>query len=600
MKIKIKILTKQIIFQLLVISIMKSQTSVNYKISMPEPQSHIFEVEAQFENISKKSKEFKVQLPVWRTGRYVLFDFAGDVLTFSASDGNGKNLNWKKIDKTTWIIDLNSSKKINLKYKVYANEFNSRTKGLNSEHGFIDPSAIFVFNEDLRYDPLTLTVAPYKNWIVTTGLDEIEKNKFSAKDYDYFIDCPLEIGTQKGISFLVADKEHKISIFGTGNYNFDTLKKDFTKLIEYNKKFWGKLPYEKYFFMIHISPTGSGATEHINSTIIGTRASVFSTRDSYLNGLLGTVSHEYFHTWNVKQLRPKTLAPYDFLKENYTRELWISEGTTSYYDDLILVRTKFKLVNNYLNDLSTRVRNDRRRPGNLIQSLSESSFDAWIKFWKRTPHSFNFQSDYYEKGASVSLLLDLEIRKITKNKISLDDVMKSMFEKFPLIKGGFTVDDFQKEVENLTNHSFESYFNNYVHGTSPLPWEELLYSAGLSILPKDTVNEVDAGFSIMEQEGKTFVQNVTINSSAMNAGLDLRDEIIALNGERVRSREVLEKIQSLKKLSAIKLTIFRNDQLTEINYTPNYYSTPTYKISKVEKPTELQKKIFETWFDTNW
>ncbi len=590
---------KQIIL-LLIVNVMYSQTTINYKLSMPEPQSHIYEVEAQFDNLPKKLKELNFSLPVWRSGRYVVFDFAGDLLTMSVSDSKGKLLKWEKTDKTSWSVELNSSTSINIKYKIFANEFNARTKGLNSDHGFVDPSAIFIYAEEYRSLPLTLIVAPFKNWHVTTGLVEIEKNKFTAPNYDYFTDCPLEIGTQKDFTFMAEGKEHKISIFGEANYNFDTLKKDFSTLISYNKNFWGKLPYDNYTFMFHITPTAGGATEHINSTILGERAANFAKRDIYISSVLGTVSHEYFHTWNVKQLRPKGIAPYDFLKENYTKELWISEGTTSYYDDLILVRTKFKTAKSYTDDIATKVRNDRRRPGNLNQSLSESSFDAWIKFWKSSFHSYNFQSDYYEKGANVSLLLDLEIRKITNNSHSLDNVMKSMFEKFPLEKGGFTVDDFQKNIENLTDHSFILFFENYIHGTKPLPWEEILNNVGLVISVKDSLKEIDLGFTVVDQNGKAIVRNVIINSSAMSAGLDIQDEVIALNGQRVNAKEIIEKITSMNPLTTIKITVFREDKIKEISFQPNYQTTPTYVVAKVKAPTSLQQKTYESWLNTTW
>ena len=358
--------------------------SIHYTLGMSKPHTHLFEAEMTINGLRNDDQALDVRLPVWRPGRYVIFDFAGGVQEFSAVDGNGKSLRWKKIDKSTWRVEAAGGSAVTVRYKVFANEFNQRTRGLNDRHGFVDGASLFVYVEKFRQLPCTLTVKRYKDWHVTTGLDSDNGSgsRFSAPNYDHFVDCPIEIGTQKDFTFEVDGTPHVLSIFGEGNWDRDTLIRDISKIIRTQRDFWGEFPYKRYVFLLHCTPTSGGGTEHLNSMIIGAKPFVFKNPDTYRN-FLGLISHEYLHTWNVKHLRPKGLHPYDYTKENYSKELWIAEGTTSYYGNLLMVRAGYKPVNKFLDDVANAIQGDRQRPGNKIQSLSESSFDAWIKYWRR-------------------------------------------------------------------------------------------------------------------------------------------------------------------------------------------------------------------------
>ena len=575
-----------------------SQSSISYTLSMPKPETHLFNVEIRVDHHKGKMIEF--HMPAWRTGRYVLLDFSGGVQGFSARDENDKTLAFKKTDKDTWRIESSDAKSIIVRYKVYANEFNMRTRELNSEHGFVDPLSVFMYVEELKNKPLELKVIPYNNWKVTTGLDEVPGKPFtfSAPSFEYLGDCPLEIGNQKDFEFFVDGKKHIISMYGDGNWHIDTLITDFTKIIIANKELWGELPYHKFVFLIHCQPNAGGGTEHINSTVMGVRPFVFANPVSY-KGFLGLVSHEYFHTWNVKQLRPKAIAPYDFSKENYTEELWVSEGTTSYYDDLILLRSKFSDAKSYLDNINQMVNNERTRFGNSVQPLAEASFDAWIKFWRSKQNAYNAESDYYGKGSQVSLLLDLEIRQRSKNKHSMDNVLRTMFERYPLTKG-FTNSDLQKVCEEFGGSSFKEFFQNYIYGTVPLPWEQSLAYAGLDVSQKDSTKKIGLGMTTQDVGEKTRISNVTPNSPAEKSGLEINDEIVALNGFRIRTADLNDRIGSMNVGTEIVLTVFRNDKLKEITLNLEYFGIPNYIVKKTSKPTELQKTIYEDWLKESW
>ncbi|MFI5251870.1 MAG: M61 family metallopeptidase [Bacteroidota bacterium] len=576
---------------------MAQQPVIRYTLGMPEPQTHLYEVRMEISNFSHE-QSLDVILPVWRPGRYLVLDFAGGVQEFSAF-GGGKSLLWEKADKTTWRITTKGATSIEVRYKVYANEFNQRTRGLNDLHGFVDGAAVFMYVEKFRKFPITLEVVPYNDWHVTTGLELKEKNIFTAPDYDYLIDCPLEIGNQKDFSFDVDGVPHVLSIFGEGNWTADTLIRDISKIVKAEKDFWGFFPYKRYVFLLECTPTSGGGTEHINSAAIGTSPFVFKNPESY-RGFLGLISHEFFHTWNVKQLRPKGIHPYDYTKENYSEELWVAEGTTSYFDELILVRAGFETPAAYLDHLAAAIGNERSRPGNKVQSLAEASYDAWIKYWKGTQQAYNSEADYYERGAMLSGLLDLEIRQQSGNKVSLDDVMREMMKRFPLSGPGYTLADFQRVVTETAGFDCKPFFRDFVYGTKPFEWEKACSYAGLDVTVKDSVPKAWLGIGTSDGSNGLRITRITAGSPAYYSGLDIGDEILALNGFRVRSSTLGDRIGEMKPGDTVQLTAFQNDQLRTFTIKLGTAPKSNYVVTQTKSPTDLQKSIYESWLGTKW
>jgi predicted metalloprotease with PDZ domain len=572
------------------------QPEVKYTLGMTKPQTHLFEVQIEIKNISQE-QSLDLLLPVWRPGRYVVLDFAGGVQEFSA-ESEGKPLEWKKTDKATWHISTNGASSITARYKVYADEFGDRTRGLNDRHGFVDGTAVFMYVEKYRKLPLTLAVMPYNDWHVTTGL-EGGGNKFTAPDYDYFVDCPLEIGNQKDFPFDVEGIPHVLSIFGEGNWNPDTLIRDITKIVKAEKDFWGGFPYKRYVFLLELMPNYSGGTEHINSCALNNSPFGFKNPDSY-RGFLGLISHEYFHTWNVKQLRPKGIHPYDYMKENYSDELWIAEGTTSYFDQVIMTRAGYTTTGKYIDGLSSTIAGDRSRPGNKIQSVADASFDAWVKYWKWNRQSYNAESDYYERGAMVSGLLDLEIRQQSGNKYTLDDVMREMYKRFPLSGPGYTLDDLQSVIAQLAGVDIKPFFYNYIYGTKSLEWEKELAYAGLEVTCSDTIPKAWLGLGTMEADGLLKVTQVVANSPAYLSGLSNGDEILAINGYKAYSSSFSNRIREMKPGDEITLTCIQNDRLRTITVTLGTAPKSNYNVAQVKTPTDLQRAIYESWLGTKW
>lgn len=581
------------------IAIAPAQTpTVKYKLGLSQPWTHLLEVEVSYAGLPRSGETFDLLLPVWRSGRYVVFDFAGDVQEFSVQDEKGSALPWEKTDKTTWRIQKGSSTTVIAKYKIYANEVNQRTKEMDDQGAFLDGSAVFMYADRYRTVPLTLEVKPYGNWHATTGLESAmgAKNTFISPTYDYLIDCPLFVGNQLDVTFDAGGKPHVLSILGEGNYDTGKMVNDITKLVEANKEFWGSLPYERYVFMLQVSPQHGGGTEHINSTAMGTRPWGFANPNSY-NGFLGLVSHEYFHTWNVKQIRPRGISPYDWTKENYTKELWVAEGTTSYYTSRMMIRAGLSTPSRYVDQLPGQIQGDRQRPGNSLQSAAESSFDAWIKYWKENEQSFNAEADYYDRGSDLSLFLDLEIRNLSKNKASLDDVMRALYKRFPWNGSGYTVDDFRTMCDEYAGSSLKQFFDDHVYGTKPLEWEKVLLYAGLEAKPR---GEQKAWFGAFVRGDQPRLLRLTAGSPAYDAGLNINDEIIAMNGYRISANDFNSRIAEMKAGDVVKLSIMRSDKLREFNVTLINNPVPGYTVTKVSDPSPLQKAIYESWLMTKW
>jgi predicted metalloprotease with PDZ domain len=571
-----------------------AQPRIQYTLSMPRPSGHIFEVTLRFAGLPAGREVLDVQLPVWRPGRYLVQDFAGGVVRFDAQSAAGDPLTWTKTDKSTWRIRTAGATDVRMRYEVYADEFDLRTRGLDDEHAFVNGTAVFMYSPEYRSHPIELTVVPPAGWHVTTGLDSTAVNQFHAPDYDEFADCPLEIGSQRDFGFDVDGVPHVLSIFGGGNWEPDTLIRDIGKIVRANREFWGALPYRRYVFLLHCVAGGGGGTEHVNSTIMGTGPFVFRNPDTY-RGFLGLVSHEYFHTWNVKQIRPAALVHPDFQKENYTEELWMAEGTTSYFDGVLLVRAGLSSRERFLEGVARGVYDDRLRPGNGVQSLAQSGFDAWIKYWRGNRESFNEESDYYEKGAAASLVLDLEIRHATGNARSFADVMRELYRRFPRQGSGYTNADVRTLTGEIGGEGMKGVFDSLVNGTGSIDWERVLAYAGLELVASDATPGVWTGMDLSEYGGRTRITRVIAGSPSSAAGLDVGDELVAMEGGRTTASGLEQRLKDFGPGEKMRLTVFRNDRLREFTVKLEKPRVTLYRVRQIENMTPEQKAVLDSW-----
>ena len=345
---------KALVFVFLCCGTVYGQT-VKYYLSMPKPQNHYFHVEMVLEGFNEKSID--VSLPVWSPGSYLVREFSKNINLVTATDGSGKELQLKKTKKNTWSISKGKSSEVRISYDVYAFELSVRTSFLDLTHGFVSGSGVFMFVEnhlDVSGDVLVL---PYQGFSkVSTALPRKEKNKpylFTYSDYDHLVDCPIEIGNQLIFDFNASGVKHTVAIYGEGNFEVESLKRDMSKVIEEETKVFGQNPNKEYLFIIHNVVDGQGGLEHKNSTTLSVNRWTY-VGSSYVK-FLSLVAHEYFHLWNVKRIRPFELGPFDYNQENYTDLLWVMEGFTSYYDELLLLRAGYYTQSEFLSKIDSRM-----------------------------------------------------------------------------------------------------------------------------------------------------------------------------------------------------------------------------------------------------
>jgi len=365
------------------------------------------------------------------------------------------------------------------------------------------------------------------------------------------------------------------------------------------------LPYHRYVFLIHVGPGASGGTEHLNSTIIQRPRQSLENPEAY-KGFLRTVSHEFFHTWNVKQFRPAGIHPYDYMHENYTDLLWVVEGSTTYYADLTNVRVGINKADDYLTTLSDAIHTLRNRPGARVQSVAESSFDAWTRFSRSEPDNANFTVSFYDVGALASLLLDMELQSRTRNRVSLDDVMREMYRRFPLYGTGYTTADLIALLETMSESQWSDFFARYIRGTEPYPFESALEVVGLELSIQaekkgdPIVQTPYAGLNLAERNGGAMVRSVLSDGPAYTAGVMVGDEIVAVNGRRVSASQFDEWIGLLRPGDGVTLHIIRHDQLRTISFNLAGKPNGRWTLSRTKAPTNEQKAAYQSWMGQEW
>ncbi len=610
---------------------------IEYIIRAPMPQTQMLDIEMVLRGATPDAASggVDIMLPVWRPGRYQVLDLAGGVQDFAAEDEVGP-LAVERVDKATWRVLARTpgtgvAPDIRVRYRVYCNSIAERTRHVDDTHAFISPSAVLMYHEPLRSEPARVTLIGPDRWRVSCGLERAggDWRVLAAPNYDILVDSPIEWGVHERIDFDVDGVPHEIAIWEgatrIAKFEPEKLSRDFAKIVRAQREVFGDLPYQRYVFQIHCYAGGGGGTEHWNSTIMGCSPATFDSPESYRR-FLGLVSHEFFHTWNVKRLRPSGLVPYNYQRENYTNLLWVSEGTTSYYDDLTLARTGLMNVGDYLDAVGGMLENQRMRPGDGVQSVEASSFDAWIKFNKATPDSANSTVSFYDKGALISWMLDLDVRARTTGEASLDTVMRRLYERHPLSAGGFDTDDVLDalaEVAGAERGVYLDFYQRHIAGVEPMPYERLLEPFGLELVDPaheaarkraEKPDEKPAGDDDKAEELKpwlgftasagpgnalTSVGTVSLSGPAYAAGLLPGDTLVALNDQRVSGSDLAPLLKRVKVGERVRLSVFRYDVLRDIEIEVRGEPVKR-KLKRMKSPTEEQKKLYEGWIGQKW
>ena len=575
---------------------------IQYQVAMPQVESHLFEVTLLLSGWNESVLDLK--LPVWTPGSYLVREYAKHLQDFSAA-GNGCALKWHKKGKNHWQIETAGGSDVVVKYRMFANELTVRTNHLDGTHGYFNGAALFFYLPGNEQQPIQVTIVPPPDWRVTTALPTLtgQVNTFIAKDFDTLVDSPFEIGCHELYKFEVLGKPHELAIWGGGNYQVEQIIEDAQKVVRVEADLFGELPYDRYIFLLHLAGSGYGGLEHKDCCSLLYSRFGFRAKDKY-KGFIQLLAHEFFHLWNIKRIRPKALESFDYDRENYTPSLWFGEGTTSYYDLLIPYRAGIYDVKTYLKDLSKEITQLQTTPGRKVQPVSESSFDAWIKLYRRDANSDNSQISYYLKGELVSLLLDLLIRERWGNKRSLDDVMRLVWQQFGQPEIGYTPEQLQQAIESVAGINLDEFFARYVDGTDELPFDDYLEPFGLRLKADFEEDKPPyIGFTTKTENGRDIVKFVEAGCSAQQAGVDAGDELLAIDGIRVTgeglcdmpSGTLRDRIKDYQPGNIIQLTVFHQDQLRTIPVTLAPARPSSYKIVALEKPSPTQEQNFSGW-----
>jgi predicted metalloprotease with PDZ domain len=571
------------------------QGTMALTVSMDQPNTHYYHVVFRCEGMTGETEEFK--MPSWTPGYYRIMDYARNVLNFRAEDGAGNPLAWEKTAKNTWRVRSGKAASVTVSYDVYAFTPSVADSFLDDSRGFISPAGVFMHVAGRIQHPVTVSVKPYQGWSrVSTGLDPVQgqPDTFAAPDFDVLYDCPILVGNQEILSFEVQGIPHIIAVNNLGSVDRTKFVADLKRMAEAAVAIIGEIPYSHYTFLM-IGP-GGGGLEHLDSAALTFSASSLNDPAGYKRWL-SFVAHEFFHLYNVKRIRPIALGPFDYDRENYTNLLWVSEGFTSYYEDLILIRAGLLTRDEYLERARANIANYESIPGHLFQSAAESSFDTWIQFFDRAPNAANTTISYYDKGAALGMLLDLKIRNETKNRKSLDDVMRTLYQQF--YKGkkrGFTDTEFREVSENAAGGPLSEIFDVYAATVKDIDYPRYLAYAGLDIdVQSRDLPGVSFGAITKDQGGSLAVSSVEWNSPAWRAGLSAQDEILALDGVRVTSRTLGETLDARKPGDTVQVLLSRRSAIRELDVVLGKKTEQSFRITPLPNPTPLQTAILESW-----
>lgn len=577
---------------------------ITYTIAMPAPHSHLFHVTVEVDEIAGPTLE--LMLPAWTPGSYMIREYARHVQGFSAQAEGAGELAWRKTAKDTWQIETGGATHLRASYQVYANELTVRTSHLDGTHGYFNGACVFMYVPGRTNEPLRLNVEPPQGWQVTTGLDPWEQGpeatpgawSFIAENYDHLVDSPVECGTHRLLHFEVGGIPHRIAIWGRGNEDEARLLEDTRRIVETQRDFFGGLPYRHYTFILHLVDGRGGGLEHRNSVTNQVNRWTFRPERSY-ERYLSITSHELFHVWNVKRLRPAPLGPFDYQRENYTRLLWLMEGGTSYYDDLLLVRAGLLKPERYLEKLADKIVALQSQPGRLLQSVEQSSFDAWIKLYRPDENSANSSISYYLKGSLVCMLLDMELRRQSGGARSLDDLLRLLFARYPIDGPGIPEEGaVLAALEELVSEgaeAFRNFFARYVAGTA-----ELDYAAGLAVVglePRWSRRGPEAwlGLSLKREGERTLVATVRADGPAYGAGVYAGDELLALDGWRVNEEQLNARLGERAPGDTVQLTLFRGDALLEVPVTLAQAPNNTLELAPIAEASPAQQAAYAAW-----
>jgi predicted metalloprotease with PDZ domain len=563
-------------------------TPLQYEVRM-DPRAHEFLVRLVL--VGGSGPVVRLTLPAWIPGSYMIRDFARNITEISASDESGR-LQLTKLDKQTWEVAPQRGE-LTVDYRVYAFDLSVRSAYLDTPRGYFNGTSLFLLPSGHSNSAWqVLLAAPddldCADWRVYTSMpvqavDEAGFGRYQGRGYDSLIDYPVEIGHARSACFEVSGRPHQVVVSDGGNFDIERIARDLSPICREHAAMFGELPVERYVFLVLATGEGYGGLEHLDSTSLVCKRSDLPAHgldrpDKAYRQFLGLCSHEYFHLWNVKRIRPARLAGADLSEEVHTELLWAFEGITSYYDDLALVRSGTVTTEEYLELLAAIVTRVQRGPGRLRQSVAASSFDAWTRFYKQDENAPNAIVSYYAKGALVAFGLDVTMRRLSDDRLCLDDLMRALWQRYGRSDSGVPERAIEGVVAELLGRPVDDFFADFVYGTAELPLADWFdaFGVGLRLRAAESAEDLggcraepskeppvpNLGARLESRPGGVWLTQVIADGPAQRAGLCAGDQLLAIEGERVSEGNLAGLLRRARD-GAVQADFFRRDRLLQ-------------------------------------
>jgi len=586
---------------------------VAHRVSIVDANAHLLGVTMAIRLASEDGplpSPLTVFMPVWTPGSYLVREYARHLEGFSAT-GDGVAIPHRKIRKNAWEVTHDAARVVEVSYHLYANDLSIRTNHVDSSHAYWNGAATYLALERAPSEGARVSVEVPEDWEVAAPLDEVASaggsgRTFVAATFDDLCDAPFECGKLIFRSFVAHGKPHHLAVWDNPDaraVDWDALAADTQRIVETEASLIAgertpgqALPYEKYLFIWHVTPRGRGGLEHRSSATLMAKPSSFHNRAGYLD-VLSLVAHEFFHLWNVKRIRPFGLVPYRYEEENYTRLLWWFEGATSYYDWRVLRLANLCTPIEYLNHLAEEIARLEDTPGARVHTLEEASFDAWIKAYRPDEDSVNSTVSYYLKGEIVCALLDLELRKRTAGQVSLDAVVRRLYWDYGAREVPVPEGELPALFERFSGVSLDDCFARWVTGTQPLEIDEVLAHAGLKFerTARRDGPPASLGLRLKLEGGRTLVDAVLRGAAAHRAGIDARDELIAVAGRRVPEGRLDLPLTGLLPGAKVPVTVARDGWVLTLDVVLDGPPLPEAKIVPLPEALPAARDLYQAW-----
>ena len=581
---------------------------IRYHLSFPLASQHLVHIQMAVET---DAQSLECVMPSWLPGSYKVRDFVTFQGNLQVQTEAGEDLPFEWIAKNRVRVQTEGNALVLLRYVYYGHERTVRHSHIDRFHAFVNPGNCLMFvegrMEEIHHVELDLDNHP--SWSnVSTALSPVKAGVWGALNYDILIDSPIEIGNHYVAHYDISGAKHEVAITGKGNFDPDWITDRTITVVEHAVKMWGELPYDRYVWILQMLPDQYGGLEHARSQVSMFDANLFADKKK-LGKFLALLTHEFFHTWNIKRIRPRELGPFNYNKENYTRMLWLAEGVTSYYDDLLTCRSGFYTRQEYLRALSE----DHLSalfsvPGRLAMSIKDSSFLAWVKLYNPSPDNANRFPSYYLKGGIIFLLLDMFIIDKSGGEHSLDDGMRALNQHYKAQpETGVTEEEFVQIVSNATGVDVSEILLSWLNSTEELPLQEILQPLGLAWeakeakddkigedIPLPSPTRTWVGLLVSEEPGRLKVSKVRTGSPAEEAGIGAEDEVLAIDGMRVGSTKAWKSaISRLPIGSEVRFTGASEGRLYETVLRSE--ELPVFHLVEISNPDADQKKKLAKW-----